>query len=87
MNVPPLETRLAEAKQFWIAKQAEHKPIADAHQAMQSAFQKISGDLATAQKQSAEAKQKADAAAVALSRRASKHDQSDDGERISQEVC
>ncbi len=66
MNVPLLETRLADANQMMAARQAEIKPITDSFQAAQSTFQKVSGDLANAQKLSAETKQKADAAAVAL---------------------
>lgn len=66
MNVPPLQTRLEEANQFLVSKQTEHKPIADAYQAAELAFKKISGDVANAQKIAAEAKQKSDAATAAL---------------------
>jgi WD40 repeat protein len=66
INVPMLENRLKEAHQMLVARQTESKPIAAAYQASQSAFEKISSDLTAAQQQSAQAKQKADAAAVVL---------------------
>jgi len=66
MNVPPLQTRLEEANQSLVSKQTEHKPIADAYQVAESAFKKISGDVGNAQKIAAEAKQKSDVTAAAL---------------------
>ena len=66
MNVPTLETRLVQANQMLASKQAEHEPIAAAFLAAQSAFQRISADVATAQKQVAESKQAADAAQATL---------------------
>ncbi len=65
-NPPALANRLATATQFLTAKQAEHKPLADAYVAAQSAVDKINADLAAAQLKAAETKKLLDAAAALL---------------------
>ncbi|MDA1051713.1 MAG: hypothetical protein O3C40_14685 [Planctomycetota bacterium] len=65
-NPPTLAERLAASTQFLTVKQAEHKPLADAYVAAQSAADKVKADLAAAQLGAAEAKKLLDAAAALL---------------------
>ncbi len=66
MNAPTLEERLAAANQTLVVKQHEQQPVAQAYQAAKAAFEQINSDFLAAQKRAGEAKQLADAMAVAL---------------------
>lgn len=66
MNVPPLETRLAEATGAFAAKQAAHQPLATTFQASQTAYEKVKAEFTVAQQQAVEATAKAAAAAATL---------------------
>ena len=66
MNAPKLEHRLAQATQLVAAKQNEFKPIDEKYKVAQAAFTKAKSDFDNAQKAAGDAKQKADAAAAAL---------------------
>ena len=65
-NPPKLAERLAAATQVLTAKQTEHKPLAEAYVATQSAVDKIKADLDAAQKTAAAAKKTLDAATAQL---------------------
>ena len=65
-NPPTLAERLAASTQLLTVKQAEHKPLADAYVAAQSAADKVNADLAAAQANAAEVKKLLDAAAAQL---------------------
>ncbi len=75
-NPPTLAERLAASTQFLTVKQAEHKPLADAYVAAQSAADKVKADLAAAQKAAAEAKKVLDGATALLATATQTTDQS-----------
>ena len=65
-NPPKLAERLDGATKFVAMKVAEHKPLAEAYQVAQAAFDKAKADLAAAQKRSDDSKKAFDAATTKL---------------------
>ena len=65
-NPPKLAERLDSANKQVVVKTAEHKPLAEAYQVAQTAFDKAKADLAAAQKVSAESKKRFETATTKL---------------------
>jgi hypothetical protein len=65
-NPPRLAERLVAANKLVADKTAEHRPLAEAYQIAQAAFDKAKADLAAAQKVSAESKKRFEAATAKL---------------------
>jgi hypothetical protein len=65
-NPPKLTERLDTANKLVVAKTAEHKPLAEAYQVAQAAFDKAKVDLAAAQKASEDTKKRLDTATTKL---------------------
>ena len=65
-NPPNLAERLDGANKLVVVKTAQHKPLDEAYQVAQTAFDKAKADLSTAQKASEESKKRFDAATTKL---------------------